>query len=471
MNTAPLSLGTIHLIGIGGIGMSGIAEILHRTGHKVQGSDLSSNPSTDRLKAQGIPIFTGHSAENVNGCSIVVPSSAIKETNPELQQARREGICIISRAEMLAEIMRFSPCIAIAGTHGKTTTTSLVSHVLWKGGIDPTIINGGIITSFKTNAVMGEGNWMVVEADESDGTFIKLPSTIAVVTNIEPDHMEYFKTEANLKKCFVHFANSVPFYGFSVLCIDHPMVRKILPRLKSRRHITYGTRKEAQCRASRITASADGMSFSVDYKGLGRSEHLANLFLPLHGEHNVLNALAAITIALEFGFSPETIKESLKSFEGVKRRFTKTGQVNGITVIDDYGHHPTEISAVLKAAKALTRGRVIAVVQPHRYSRLQSLLKEFSQCFGDADILILAPVYGAGEDPVPGLTHHVLAQATRQSFKGPIFLIEDPKELAPLIASVAKSGDHVICLGAGSITHWAHHLPSQLAELMSCASA
>lgn len=470
MNTNPLSLGTIHLIGIGGIGMSGIAEILHHTGHKVQGSDVSENANVARLRKEGIKVFIGHAAENVIGCSIVVPSSAVKKTNPEMKQAKKEGICIISRAEMLAEIMRFKPCIAVAGTHGKTTTTSLVSAVLSAGDIDPTIINGGIITSLQTNAIIGKGNWMVVEADESDGTFIKIPATIAVVTNVEPEHMEYFKTEANLRKCFSQFASSVPFYGFSVLCADHPAVRSLLPKLKSTRYLTYGTTEDVHCQATGITASPEGMTFDVRYKGFSRQVHLENLFLSLHGIHNVLNSLAAITIALEFGFSEDTVRQALKEFQGVKRRFTKTGEVNGVVIIDDYGHHPTEIAAVLKAAREVTPHRVIAVVQPHRYSRLKNLMPAFAQCFKDADEVILAPVYSAGESPLPNITHEALAQEAKTHFKGPIHTITSQTELAPLLATIAKGGDYIICLGAGSISQWAYDLPGQLENLNAFSS-
>ncbi len=461
MNVSPLSIGTIHLIGIGGIGMSGIAEILHSLGHKVQGSDLKENPNTLRLKELGIPVFIGHDANNLKGAAIIVPSSDIKPSNIELISAKEQNIPIIPRSEMLAELMRFKATVSIAGTHGKTTTTSLVGALLEAGDLDPTIINGGIINSLKTNAKIGEGNWMVVEADESDGTFIKLPSTIAVITNIDPEHMEHFGSFENLTRSFLRFAQQIPFYGFSVLCADHPVVRSLIPHITNRRYITYGVENEADCMASKVVALPTGMQFTVTYK----TKTLKDLHLSLHGHHNVLNCLAAIIVALELGISEKTIRQALGEFQGVKRRFTQTGVVQGITIIDDYGHHPTEISAVLKAARAVTKKHVIAVIQPHRFSRVKNLFPEFSRCFRDADQIIIAPIYGAGEAPLEGVDHKALEHAIKEHFKGPIYTIETPEELPPLIHKIASPGDYVICLGAGTISEWANQLPGHLEAL------
>jgi UDP-N-acetylmuramate--alanine ligase len=461
MNISPLSIGTIHLIGIGGIGMSGIAEILHSLGHKVQGSDMKESNNTLRLKELGIPLFIGHDSNNLKGVAIIVPSSDVKPSNIELITAKQQNIPVIPRSEMLAELMRFKATISIAGTHGKTTTTSLVGALLAAGNLDPTIINGGIINSLKTNARIGDGNWMVVEADESDGTFIKLPSTIGIITNIDPEHMSHFGTFENLTRSFLQFAQQVPFYGFSILCTDHPVVRSLIPHITNRRYITYGIDNEANCMASNITALSSGMQFTVTYKKI----ILKDLHLPLHGHHNVLNCLAAIIVALELNISEKTIRQALSEFQGVKRRFTQIGVVQGITIIDDYGHHPTEIAAVLKAARAITEKQVIAVVQPHRFSRVKDLFPEFTQCFKDADQIIIAPIYAAGETPIEGVTHKALKQAVKDHFKGPIHTIERPEELAALIHKIASPGDYVICLGAGTISEWAHQLPLNLEAL------
>jgi UDP-N-acetylmuramate--alanine ligase len=461
MNISPLSIGTIHLIGIGGIGMSGIAEILHSLGHKVQGSDMGENTNTDRLKKLGISVFLGHTASNLENVSIIVPSSAVKPSNPELVAAKEMGIPVIPRSEMLAELMRFKATISVAGTHGKTTTTSLVGTLLEAGNLDPTIINGGIINSLNTNAKIGDGNWMVVEADESDGTFIKLPSTIAIITNIDPEHMEHFGTFENLTRSFLQFAQQIPFYGFSVLCVDHPVVRSLIPHITNRRYITYGIENEANCMASNIRALPTGTHFDLIYK----ERTLKDLHLSLHGTHNILNCLAAIIVALELDISEKIIRQALSEFQGVKRRFTQTGVVQGITIIDDYGHHPTEIAAVLKAVRAVTKKQVIAVVQPHRFSRVKDLFPEFSRCFQDADQIIIAPIYAAGESPIEGVTHKALEQAIKQHFKGSVYTIENPSELPRLIHKIASPGDYVICLGAGTISEWANKLPENLQTL------
>lgn len=461
MYIAPLSVGTIHLIGIGGIGISGIAEVLHNLGYKVQGSDQGENANTERLRSKGIPIFIGHKAENVKGVSVVVHSTAVHFDNPEIVQARKKRVPVISRSEMLAEIMRFKSSVCVSGSHGKTTTTSLVAALLSAGGIDPTVINGGIINSLQSNAMIGKGNWMVVEADESDSTFIKIPSTISVITNIDPEHLDHHKTFEKLKESFLTFARQVPFYGFSVLCADHPTVHDLTPHITTRRFVTYGIKKKADCMASNVKASAAGMTFDVQYKEHG----LKDVHLSLHGEHNVLNALAAIVVALEMKVSSEKIKQSLKSFQGVKRRFTKAGEWKGVIIIDDYAHHPSEIKAVLKAARGVTQKKVTVVMQPHRYSRLQNLFDEFVDSFKGADHVILAPVYAAGETPIPGVDHIALAKAVSLKYDIPVDTIGSPEELAPKLHALVKPEEYILFMGAGSSTQWAYALESQLKKL------
>ena len=406
MQSMPLDIGTIHFIGIGGIGMSGIAEVMHNLGYQVQGSDIAQNANVDRLRGLGIKVEVGHRAENLGEARVIVISSAVKPDNPEVLAARKAMMPVVRRAEMLAELMRLKWSIAIGGTHGKTTTTSLVASVLDAAALDPTVINGGIINAYGTNARLGAGEWMVVEADESDGTFTRLPATIAVVTNIDPEHMEFYGEFSKVKAAFRTFVESIPFYGYAVMCIDHPEVQSLLPQLTDRKIITYGLSPLAQVRGTNVVLDSQGVRFDavISDRVTGGERTIQGIRLTMFGQHNVLNALAAVSVGAEMGIADAVIREGLAKFGGVKRRFTKVGEVNGITVIDDYGHHPVEISAVLKAARTTTKNRVIAVVQPHRYSRLQSLFEEFCTCFNDADHVVVADVYPAGEAPIDGVT-------------------------------------------------------------------
>src|ERR1700753_2934192 len=401
----PREIGPIHFVGIGGIGMSGIAEVLSSLGYTVQGSDASEGANVVRLREKGVKVTVGHKAENVDGADVVVVSTAIKRDNPELMAAREKRLPVVRRAEMLAELMRLKSCVAIAGTHGKTTTTSLVAALLDAGNFDPTVINGGIINAYGTNARLGAGDWMVVEADESDGTFLKLPTDVAIVTNVDPEHLDHFKTFHAVQDAFRSFVETVPFYGFAVMCIDHPVVQALVGKIEDRRIITYGENPQADARLVDLSPMGGGSAFKVvirDRKG-GAAHEIADITLPMPGRHNALNATAAIAVAHALGLSGKSIREALAGFGGVKRRFTKTGETNGVTVIDDYGHHPVEIAAVLKAARESTNGKVIAVVQPHRYTRLQSLFEEFCTCFNDADAVVVADVYPAGEAPIEGI--------------------------------------------------------------------
>ena len=463
----PPKLGPIHFIGIGGIGMSGIAEVMHNLGYTVQGSDAADNYNVRRLNAKGIRTFIGHRAENIDGAEIVVVSTAIKRDNPELVSAREKRLPVVRRAEMLAELMRFKSCVAIAGTHGKTTTTSLVATLLDAGGLDPTVINGGIINAYGTNARMGEGQWMVVEADESDGTFLKLPADVAVVTNIDPEHLDHFGSFDAIKDAFRAFIDNIPFYGFAVMCIDHPTVQDLVGRIEDRRIITYGENPQADVRLIDVEQGGGRTRFRVlirDRRPGFRAE-IENLVLPMPGKHNALNATAAIAVAYELGVEAEAIRRALASFGGVKRRFTRTGEWNGVTVFDDYGHHPVEIAAVLKAARASTEGQVIAVVQPHRYTRLSSLFDQFCTCFNDADAVVVAPVYPAGEQAMPGADRDPLLQGLKARGHRNAMPLEPPEDLAALIKGLASPGDYVICLGAGNITQWAYALPGELQAL------
>ncbi|MEO5805015.1 UDP-N-acetylmuramate--L-alanine ligase [Devosia sp.] len=464
----PRNIGPVHFVGIGGIGMSGIAEILHNQGYVVQGSDSAANPNVQRLRDMGIHVEIGQKAENLREAAVVVISSAIKKGNPELDAARARGLPVVRRAEMLAEIMRFKNAIAIGGTHGKTTTTTLVATLLDAGDLDPTVINGGIINAYGTNARLGDGEWMVVEADESDGTFVKLPADVVIVTNIDPEHLDHYKDFEGVKKAFHNFVENVPFYGFAVMCLDHPEVQALVGQIRDRRVITYGTNPQADVRLVDLE-TIDGVShFAVEIRDRIRMTQLRidGLELPMPGVHNALNATAAIAVADLLHVPAESIRKGLKGFTGVKRRFTKTGVVGGITIIDDYGHHPVEISAVLKAARQSAKRDVIAVVQPHRYSRLHDLFDDFSACFNDADTVIIAPVYAAGEQPIPGVTHEELVNRIRARGHRDARVIDRPEALAPLIASRAGEGDYVVCLGAGNITQWAAALPGELGALL-----
>ncbi|MGE3333198.1 MAG: UDP-N-acetylmuramate--L-alanine ligase [Rhodospirillaceae bacterium] len=467
MQSMPLDIGIIHFVGIGGIGMSGIAEVMHNLGYQVQGTDIAQNANVDRLRSLGMRIEIGHRAENLGDARVIVISSAVKADNPEVAAARKAMLPIVRRAEMLAELMRLKWSIAVGGTHGKTTTTSLVATVLDAAGLDPTVINGGIINAYGTNARRGEGEWMVVEADESDGTFTRLPATIAVVTNIDPEHLDFYKEFAKVKEAFRTFVLSIPFYGFGVLCIDHPEVQALLPQLTDRKIITYGLSPLAQVRGMNLVLDTQGVRFdaALSDRLTGGERVIKDIRLTMFGQHNVLNALAAVSVAAEMGISDDLIREGLARFTGVKRRFTRVGETNGITVIDDYGHHPVEIAAVLKAARQATKGRVVAVVQPHRYSRLQSLFAEFCQCFNDADHVIVADVYPAGEQPIPGVDRDALINGLHAHGHKAVTALVSPKHLAAVIDDIAGPGDIVVCLGAGNITAWAHALPADLAAI------
>ena len=461
----PRDLGPIHFVGIGGIGMSGIAEVLINLGHKVQGSDASENANVKRLADKGAKVFIGHSASNLGDAAVVVVSTAIKRDNPELAAAREQRLPVVRRAEMLAELMRLKQCVAIAGTHGKTTTTSIVATLLDAGGLDPTVINGGIINAYGTNARLGAGDWMVVEADESDGTFLKLPADVAIVTNIDPEHLDHFKTFDAIKEAFRQFVESLPFYGFAVMCLDHPAVQELVGKIEDRRVITYGENPQADVRLLDVDLTGGVSRFNVlmrDRK-TGAATYLENLVMPMPGHHNALNATAAIAVASELGLTPDQIRKALATFGGVKRRFTKTGEWNGVQIFDDYGHHPVEIAAVLRAARASTKGQVIAVVQPHRYTRLQSLFDQFATCLNDADTVIIADVYAAGEPPIEGVDKNSLVAAITAHGHRQALALPNPEALPGIVKEIARPGDYVVCLGAGNITQWAYALPAQLA--------
>ena len=462
----PTELGPVHFVGIGGIGMSGIAEVLVNLGYTVRGSDASDSANVKRLREKGVVVEIGHKAENLDNAVVVVVSSAIKPDNPELVAARAKRLPVVRRAEMLAELMRLKSCVAIAGTHGKTTTTSMVATLLDAGGIDPTVINGGIINAYGTNARLGEGDWMVVEADESDGTFLKLPADIAVVTNIDPEHLDHYGSFDKVRDAFRQFVENVPFYGFGVMCTDHPEVQALVARIEDRRVVTYGGNAQADVRFvnHRMDGAASVFDVVVRNRKTGADKTIAGLRLPMPGRHNVSNATAAIAVASELGISEESIRKGLSSFGGVKRRFTHTGSWNGVEVFDDYGHHPVEIKAVLKAARDATKGRIVAIAQPHRFTRLHDLFDEFAACFNDADTVMVAPVYTAGEDPIEGVTGEALVSRIRAGGHRDARYIEGPAAIAPIVREIAKPGDFVVFLGAGNITQWAYALPKELAQ-------
>lgn len=468
---SPFDLGPAHLVGIGGIGMSGIAEIMLTLGYEVQGSDIRESPIVERLRDKGAKVFIGHAPENVEGAGAVIISTAIKRDNREVQAARAAGIPVVRRANMLAEIVRLKWTVCVAGTHGKTTTTSMVAALLDGCGIDPTVINGGIVNAYGSNAKAGEGEWMVVEADESDGTFTKLSPTCAIVTNIDPEHMDHYGSMAALREAFDTFVENIPFYGFAVLCTDHPEVQNLAARVTDRRRITYGFNRQADVRAVNLSTDLDGAHFDVALRrpGSAAPRMIERLTLPMAGEHNVQNALAAITVALELGASDAQIRDSLAGFGGVKRRFTPVGEwtpVAGeapVRLIDDYGHHPVEISAVLKAARAMQNGgQLIAVHQPHRFSRLADLFEDFSTCFDDADHVLIAPVYAAGEDPVEGIDHETLVASMRRHGHRKAEVLADLDALPETLKSIARPGAMVVCLGAGSISAHANGLAQKL---------
>jgi UDP-N-acetylmuramate--alanine ligase len=466
MNAAtklPMELGPIHFVGMGGIGMSGIAEVLMTLGYTVQGSDARASRITERLVTLGATFFEGQRAENLGEAAVVVISSAIKKGNPELEEARRRKLPVVRRAEMLAELMRLKSNIAIAGTHGKTTTTTMVATLLDKGGFDPTVINGGVIHAYGSNARAGAGEWMVVEADESDGSFNRLPATIAIVTNIDPEHMEHWGTFDALRKGFLDFTSNIPFYGLAVCCTDHPEVQSLVGKIADRRVVTFGFNAQADVRAINLRHEAGKTTFDVVLQNEDGAPMIENCTLPMPGDHNVSNALAAIAVARHLGMKREEIREALASFAGVNRRFTKVAEVNGITIIDDYGHHPVEIAAVLKAARQATKGRVIAVHQPHRYTRLSNLFEEFCTCFNEADVVAIAEVYAAGEDPIPGASRDDLVAGLIAHGHRHARALLDEADLTRLVKEQARPGDLVVCLGAGSISTWANALPAKLA--------
>ena len=463
----PRELGPIHFVGIGGIGMSGIAEVLINLGYKVQGSDAAENANVKRLRDKGATVHIGHHARNLGQAEVVVVSTAIKRDNPELVAAREKRLPVVRRAEMLAELMRLKQCVAIAGTHGKTTTTSLVATLLDAGHFDPTVINGGIINAYGTNARLGGGEWMVVEADESDGTFLKLPADVAVVTNIDPEHLDHFKTFDAIKTAFRTFVENLPFYGFAVMCLDHPTVQDLVGKIEDRRVITYGENPQSDVRILNIDLTGGQSRFTIVIRDrkTGQEITLEDLVLPMPGHHNALNATAAICVAIELGMKPDEIRAALAGFGGVKRRFTRTGEWNGALIFDDYGHHPVEIAAVLRAARASTKGQVIAVVQPHRYTRLQSLFNDFATCFNDADVVIVADIYAAGEQPIEGASRDDLVAAIKAHGHRNAIALKSPDELPDVIRALAKPEDYVVCLGAGNITQWAYALPGELGKL------
>jgi UDP-N-acetylmuramate--alanine ligase len=465
----PRDIGTVHIIGIGGIGMSAIAEILLARGYSVQGSDQKESANVRRLRAKGVRVFIGHDAINLVGARQVVISTAVKQGNPELEAARAKGLPIIRRAEMLAELMRPHATVSVTGTHGKTTTTSLISHVFTEAGLDPTVITGGIINSWGSNARLGQGEWMIVEADESDGTFVRLPTQIGIVTNIDPEHLDYFKSVENMHREYAAFYKNIPFYGLCVTCTDHPVVRDMIDRLDlrhdGRRLLTYGTSEKCDLLLERV--GFDGRTTLFDARlgarVKGGERQLKGWSIPIPGHHNALNALAAIAVAAEAGISDDMIRAALADFSGVKRRFQLAGTWNSISIFDDYGHHPAEIAAVLAAARGGARGRIIAVIEPHRYTRVRDLFGEFCACLRDADSVVVAPMYSAGEPAIEGIDQHSLADGIRSTGHKSVVSLNSVQELVPAIQGLARPGDMVVCLGAGNSTDWAHALPEWLA--------
>ena len=464
MRAMGTDIGTIHFVGIGGIGMSGIAEVMHQLGYKVQGSDVADSYVVEKLRKEGIPVTIGHSADNLGDAAVVVCSTAIKDNNPELAAAAERRLPRVRRAEMLAELMRMQKTVAVAGTHGKTTTTSMIAALLDGGGVDPTVINGGIINRYGSNARLGKSDWWVIEADESDGSFLRLDGTIAVVTNIDPEHLEHYGSFERVKDAFVEFVENVPFYGLAVLCVDHPEVQNIIGRIRDRRIVTYGFSALADVRADNVTPVQGGTRFDSVILGRDGERRTLAMHVPIPGRHNVQNALAAIAVALELGISGEAIVAAFERFEGVKRRFTKVGEVGGAIVIDDYAHHPTEIRAVLAAAREGAEERVIAVMQPHRYTRLQSLMEEFQNAFNDADVVFVTPVYPAGEEPIEGVDSAALVEGLRAHGHRMVRTVENLDELCGELRDLAAEGDIIICMGAGDITKWAAALSGCLTD-------
>ena len=465
MKALGTDIGTIHFVGIGGIGMSGIAEVMHQLGYKVQGSDAAGSYVVDKLRKAGIAVSIGHSPDNLGDAAVVVCSTAIKDSNPEVQAAAERRLPRVKRAEMLAELMRMQKTVAVAGTHGKTTTTSMIAALLDSGGVDPTVINGGIINRYGSNARLGKSDWWVIEADESDGSFLRLDGTIAVVTNIDPEHLEHYGSFERVKDAFVEFVENVPFYGLAVLCVDHPDVQNIIGRIRDRRIVTFGFSAPADVRADNVAPVPGGTRFDVlilDREGTRRT--IESVKIPIPGRHNVQNALAAIAVALELGISDTAIVAGFERFEGVKRRFSRVGEIDGAVIIDDYAHHPTEIRAVLAAAREGAEGRVIAVMQPHRYSRLEALMEEFQNAFNDADVVFVTPVYAAGEEPIEGVDSAALVEGLRAHGHRMVRTVTDLDELCRELRDLAAEGDMVICMGAGDITKWASSLADGICD-------
>ncbi|MEM1131898.1 MAG: UDP-N-acetylmuramate--L-alanine ligase [Pseudomonadota bacterium] len=462
-------IGTIHFVGIGGIGMSGIAEVMHNLGYNVQGSDIAESPTVERLRGKGMTVHIGHDPEHVADAAVLVTSTAVRRTNPEVAHALEHRIPVVRRAEMLAELMRLKSTIAIAGTHGKTTTTSMVAAMLDAGGIDPTVINGGIINQYGSNARLGDSDWMVVEADESDGSFLRLDGTLAVVTNIDPEHLDHYGSFDAIKSAFVEFIENVPFYGAAILCIDHPEVQALLPRVKDRRLISYGFSAQADIRGDNVTPFPGGNRFDVVVRDRdGETRTIEGVTLPMPGRHNVQNALAAVAVGLQMGMSDEAVRTGFDSFGGVKRRFTRVGTITvdggEAAIIDDYGHHPVEIQAVLSAAREGAKGRVIAICQPHRYTRLRDHMEAFQGCFNDADIVLVTPVFKAGEEPIEGVDSEALVAGLKQRGHREAMVVSDADDLARVLAETVRADDMVVCLGAGDITKWAAGLADAVME-------
>ena len=470
-------IGTIHFVGIGGIGMSGIAEVMKNLGYSVQGSDISDSAGVARLRERGIPVTIGHDAANLGNAAVVVTSTAVKRTNPEVSAALDARIPVVRRAEMLAELMRLKRTVAVAGTHGKTTTTSMIAALLDAGGVDPTVINGGIIESYGSNARIGDSEWMVVEADESDGSFLRLDGTIAVVTNIDPEHLDHYGDFEGVKQAFVQFIENVPFYGAAVLCIDHPEVQNVIARVRDRRVITYGFSPHADVTARLVETEGGSTRFDAVLTDRDGAERvIENIVLPMPGRHNVQNALAAIAVASEMNCADDTIRTGFSRFGGVRRRFTHVGEIDlgadiGVKVIDDYAHHPVEIKAVLSAARDAAAHRVVAVVQPHRYTRLRDLMEDFQGAFTDADLVYATPVYPAGEEPISGVDEDALVAGLKARGHRLAETVDGPADLAEKLSETLQPGDMVVCLGAGDITKWAANLAKDVAEFRAGKSS
>lgn len=468
MNGFPLAFGPVHFVGIGGIGMSGIAEVMHNLGHPVRGSDAAENANVRRLRALGVAVEVGHDPAHLGDAAAVVVSSAVAPDNPEVRAAVERRIPVLRRADMLAELMRFQPAFAVGGTHGKTTTTSLVAAVLAEAGLDPTVVNGGVVNAWETNARVGTGTWMVVEADESDGTLVRLPATVAVVTGIDPEHLDHYQSFEALRAAFLQFVENLPFYGVAILCADHPEVVRLAESVTDRRVVTYGLAAGADVRGTDLRAGMAGMRFTAELGpgAPGGPGAIENLVLGMPGRHSVQNALAAVAGGLVLGIPAAAVRRALEGFAGVRRRFTRVGEACGVQVIDDYGHHPVEIRAVLEAARQVAEGRVVAVVQPHRYSRLQALFGDFCRAFGDAAVVVVADVYPAGETPVPGVDRDALVEGIRTAGHPEVHPLASPDDLALTLAPLVHPGDLVICLGAGDITAWAQRLPQALRAVL-----